>query len=97
MTEKRLLNICPAIFVLLLLIPKTAVFAQIPTGAWRDHLPYNKAKRLAEAGGKIFCCTLDGGLFSYSRKDNSIKKYSKVTGLSDSVFQPLAGLRTFRA
>lgn len=58
--------------------------AQIPSGAWRDHLPYNKAKRLTEAGGRIFCSTLDGSLFSLDKKDYTIQKYSKVNGLSDS-------------
>jgi hypothetical protein len=58
--------------------------AQIPVGDWRDHLPYDKGYRLAECGDKIFCLTNDGSLFSYNKKDNSLKKYSKVTGLSDA-------------
>ncbi|MBN1159431.1 MAG: hypothetical protein JXA61_08620 [Bacteroidales bacterium] len=60
------------------------VEAQIPIGTWRDHLPYNKAKRLAGIGTRIFCATEDGSLYSYNRKDNSIQKYSKVNGLSDA-------------
>jgi hypothetical protein len=57
---------------------------QIPSGAWRDHLPYNQARRLAEAGSKIYCTTFGGGLFSYNTDDNAIQKYSKVNGLSDA-------------
>jgi hypothetical protein len=58
--------------------------SQVPVGAWRDHLPYSHAKRLAEAGDKIYCATSGGGLFSYDSRDHSIKKNSKVNGLSDA-------------
>jgi len=58
--------------------------AQIPTGAWRDHLPYSHASRLAEYDGRIFCATSDGSLFSYNKKDGSVTKHSKVNGLSDA-------------
>ncbi len=64
-----------------LLIINSAI-AQIPKGSWRDHLPYTNALQVAEVGNKIFCST-DGGLFSINKGDNSIQKYSKVTGLSD--------------
>src|SRR4030042_3859341 len=71
--------------IITLLFLYTSLFfsnAQIPNGAWRDHLPYNSAKRIAEIDGKIFCATT-GGLFSYNTHDNSIQRYSKVNGLSD--------------
>jgi len=55
---------------------------QIPNGSWRDHLPYTNAIQLAEVGNSIFCAT-DGGLFSLNKGDNNIRKYSKVSGLSD--------------
>jgi hypothetical protein len=60
----------------------STVTAQIPKGTWRDHLPYTNALQVAEVGNRIFCST-DGGLFSINKGDNSIQKYSKVTGLSD--------------
>ena len=60
------------------------VQGQIPEGDWRDHLPYNQAKRLAEAENKIYCATSGGGLFSFHLQDNSLQKYSKVMGLSDA-------------
>jgi hypothetical protein len=62
----------------------TGIRAQIPNGSWRDHLPYLQGNRLAEYNGRIFCATLGGGLFSFDTRDNSIRKYSKVTGLSDA-------------
>jgi hypothetical protein len=64
--------------------------AQLPNGAWRDHLPYRQARRLAEAGDKIFCATSGGGLFYYNRTDNSIGKMSKVNGLSDADISTIA-------
>jgi hypothetical protein len=67
-----------------ILVSGFSLSGQIPVGAWRDHLPYNQARRLAEAGNKIFCSTLGGGLFSFNQDDNSLQKYSKVTGLSDA-------------
>jgi hypothetical protein len=58
--------------------------AQIPNGAWRDHLPYNQGKHLAEYGDKIYCMTQAGSLFSFDTRDNSVNKHSKVNGLSDA-------------
>ncbi len=78
--------LCPLtfLFVIALLGASLPVNAQIPNGAWRDHLPYNEGKRLAEGGNKIFCSTSAGGLFSFNVQDNSIDKYSKINGLSDA-------------
>jgi len=59
-------------------------FAQVPAGGWREHLPYKHASYIVESGSRIFCSTSDGTLFSYNKNDNSISKYSKVNGLSDS-------------
>jgi len=64
--------------------------AQVPLGAWRDHLPYNKSARLAEYRHKVFSATEDGSLFSYRSDDNSITKYSKVNGLSDAGISTIA-------
>jgi len=61
-----------------------SVYGQMPVGSWRDHLPYNQARRVAEAGNKIYCSTQGGGLFSLDRDDNSLRKISKATGLSDA-------------
>ncbi len=58
--------------------------SQIPNGTWRDHLPYSQGNRLAEYGNRIFCATSGGGLFSYNTSDHSVRKYSKVNGLSDA-------------
>ncbi|PKP23397.1 MAG: hypothetical protein CVU06_08480, partial [Bacteroidetes bacterium HGW-Bacteroidetes-22] len=50
---------------------------------WHDHLPYSKGLQVINTGDQIFCAT-QYGLFSYDKNYNSVKRYSKVTGLSDS-------------
>ncbi len=72
------------IFGILLGMLPMAGSAQIPNGTWRDHLPYKQGERLAEYGDRVFCATGGGGLFSFSTRDNSIEKYSKISGLSDA-------------
>jgi hypothetical protein len=72
------------IAVLFGLLPFFTAYSQIAVGDWRDHLPYNDGKCLAEAGSKIYCATGSGGLFSVDTRDNSLAKLSKVTGLSDA-------------
>jgi hypothetical protein len=62
----------------------SSIMAQIPNGAWRDHLPYNQGKKLAEFNNRLYCATASGGLFSYGLSDHSIQKHSKVNGLSDA-------------
>ncbi len=58
------------------------VFSQIAIGEWRDHLPYNRAISVADAGQKIYCAT-EFSLFYFDRNDQSINRMSKVNGLSD--------------
>lgn len=55
---------------------------QLAIGQWRDHLPYNKAIRIAEAPDKVYCAT-PYAVFSYDKSDQSIERISKATGLSD--------------
>lgn len=58
-------------------------------GDWRVHLPYNSAKKVVEAGSKIYCAS-QKGLFSYNRNDNSVQTLSKVTGLSEITISTIA-------
>ncbi|MCB9449658.1 MAG: hypothetical protein H6585_15100 [Flavobacteriales bacterium] len=55
---------------------------EISIGQWRDHLPYNNVKSIAYAKDKVYCAT-GYGLFEYSLNDQSITRYTKVSGLSD--------------
>lgn len=65
-------------------VPWNLLISQVPAGAWRDHLPYSHGSRLAQYDNRIFCSTTDGSLFSWNMRDGSIKKHSKVNGLSDA-------------
>lgn len=51
-------------------------------GSWREHLPYIHAKKIVEGKNRIFCSTEDG-FYSLQLDDNSIKRFSKLNGLSD--------------
>ncbi len=66
------------------------IYSQIPTGGWRDHLPYNQGVRIAEYNTRIFCATMAGSLFSIDTRDNSLKKHSKANGLSDAAVSAIA-------
>ncbi len=55
----------------------------IPVGTWRTHFSYTHAKILERTSDKIFCAT-ENGLFSISLPDGSIRKLSKIDGLSDA-------------
>jgi hypothetical protein len=63
--------------------------AQSVIGEWTDYQSYAHAKNVVDTGDKIYCVT-DGGLFSFSKTDNSIQKMSGINGLSDVGIQRLA-------
>lgn len=52
-------------------------------GLWREHLPYNSAIDVAAGNGKIFCAT-PYSLFTVDSKDNTIERWSRITGLSET-------------
>lgn len=56
--------------------------AQIPIGAWRDHLAYSNTTNVIKANNKIWCSS-PYALFYFDKNDNSIGKLSKANGLSD--------------
>jgi len=62
------------------------LFAQnqsLSIGSWREHLPYNSAKDVAAANNMVFAAT-PFSLFSVSTVDNTIQKWSKMNGLSET-------------
>lgn len=70
------------LFFLGLLIATTINAQPFKLGSWREHLPYLHARTLADGMKRIFCAT-DDGLFSFSKDDNSIQRFSKLNGLND--------------
>lgn len=61
----------------------------IAIGQWRDHMPYKKARAVADAGDRVYCMS-EAGLYYYHKEDNSIQRLSKVNGLSDTEFSSIA-------
>ncbi|MGQ7867745.1 type IX secretion system anionic LPS delivery protein PorZ [Sunxiuqinia sp. sy24] len=68
--------------LLLFVFLSFSLTAQVGVGEWIDHLSYTSAQHVIEADGQIFCITT-GGLFSYDRADNSLRKFNQINGLSD--------------
>lgn len=64
-------------------------YAQRPIREWTDYQSYASARNVVDTGDKIYCVT-EGGLFSYTKSDNSIQKMSGINGLSDVGIQRLA-------
>lgn len=60
--------------------------AQTAVREWTDYQSHAHAKNVVDAGDKIYCAT-EGGLFLYSKTDNSIRKMSGISGLSDNGIQ----------
>ncbi|MFI5220548.1 MAG: two-component regulator propeller domain-containing protein [Bacteroidia bacterium] len=75
----------PALFVftfLFSLVLNSSPGQNLAIGEWRVHLPFIKARSVADGGNKIYCAAEDG-LFFLNKDDNSLTTYSKINGLSD--------------
>lgn len=81
---KRILNL-----LLLVFVGVNQSFAQKSIGEWTDYRSYASARSVIDSGDKIYCVT-DGGLFFYSRSDNSVEKMTAINGLSDVGVQKVA-------
>lgn len=56
--------------------------AQIPVGAWRDHISYIRTTHVAVAGDIVYA-SAGAGITVYNKDDRSLSKLSRVHGLSD--------------
>lgn len=72
-------------FILLVSISLHALSQQpLPgIGLWREHLPYNHAIDLTTNNDKVFCAT-PYSLFTVKLADESIERFSRITGLSET-------------
>ncbi|MCK4922250.1 MAG: hypothetical protein KAS71_14460, partial [Bacteroidales bacterium] len=75
--------------IIIFLFNSFYLFSQEYLGSWASYLPYNSALKIAIANDKIYCST-NGGLFYYNEADNSLNKFSKENGLSDSDISTIA-------
>lgn len=69
-------------FFVLLFITETIFSQNIAIDEWRDHLPYGKCISITESESRVYCAT-PYDVFYYDKTDNSLRRLSKVTGLSD--------------
>jgi Two component regulator propeller len=53
-----------------------------PIGQWREHLSYNQARQVAVSKEGVVCAT-PFALFSVDATDNTIERFSKITGLHE--------------
>ncbi len=60
-----------------------AQVSEAPVGLWREHLPYNSAIDVTATDGKVYCAT-PYSLFSVDNSNNSIERFSRVTGLNET-------------
>jgi hypothetical protein len=69
--------------VLILLAP-LFLWAQIqPIGQWREHLPWHQAIQVVNTTGNIWAAT-PYSIFSVDLDENSIERFSKISGLSET-------------
>ncbi|MFW6218578.1 MAG: T9SS type A sorting domain-containing protein [Bacteroidota bacterium] len=68
--------------ILLFLCPVMNSFSQVTIGEWSDHLTYNEAILIADAGERVFCVSRKGAIFYYMKEDASLGKISTIQGLS---------------
>lgn len=70
-------------FFFLLLFPALLTYSQeVPIGQWREHLSYNKAVSITQAGSTIYTASANG-IISFDYSDGEIKFLSRVETLSD--------------
>jgi ligand-binding sensor domain-containing protein len=77
-------------FYSLALISPFVTRAQLqPIGQWRDHLPYQQVTGVTNTTDKIWAVT-PYSLFSVDPTDNSIERWSKTNGLSETGITAIA-------
>lgn len=80
----------PLLLFALVLLQSAAAIAQLqPIGRWREHLEFRPVTWVSAGTDHIFAAS-KFGIFTISRADNEIVRYSKVNGLTD------AGVRAMR-
>jgi hypothetical protein len=76
------MNKISAVLIIILVFLFKPAHSQLLQGDWRDHLSYRQCYSIADAGDWVFCGA-KSGLISYNEETNTLRKHSKVTGLSD--------------
>jgi ligand-binding sensor domain-containing protein len=72
-----------AFYCMALTIPFESSAQLQPVGQWRDHLPYQQVTGVTHTTGRIWAST-PYSLFSVDPADNSIERWSRTNGLSET-------------
>ncbi|WEK37307.1 MAG: two-component regulator propeller domain-containing protein [Candidatus Pseudobacter hemicellulosilyticus] len=75
------------IFCLIAAVPAWCAGQLPPIGQWREHLSYHQAIELAlepQSTGPLVWCATPFSVFSVDLTDNSLERWSKVNGLSET-------------
>jgi hypothetical protein len=78
-----------AFYCLALTIPFVSRAQLQPIGQWRDHLPYQQVTGVTYTTGKIWAST-PYSLFSVDAADNTVERWSKTNGLSETGISAIA-------
>jgi hypothetical protein len=79
------------IIILLAFIHPYTLLSQVPPiGQWRDHLPYQQVTHVTNTANKVWAAT-PYSIFSVDVTDNSIDRYSKNSGLSETGISAIGG------
>lgn len=70
--------------ILLLSFISIQSFSQIGVGQWREHFPYRHTVDVCVGNQGIIYCATPFSVFSYNKNDNSVERYFKGNGLSDT-------------
>ena len=70
---------------LILLITSAAnlIGQQVALNEWRVHIPYSNPRFVVDDGEKIFTAN-NLSMYSFDKEDNSVQRFSKVSGMSMS-------------
>jgi len=61
----------------------------IPTGSWRDHLPYSQGINVIKRGGEVYTASSEA-VFIFDTKDESVSRLTKVEGLNSTRITAMA-------
>jgi ligand-binding sensor domain-containing protein len=78
-----MLNWLRAFYCMAFIVPFISRAQLQPIGQWRDHLPYQQVTAVAFTAGKVWAAT-PFSIFSVDPADNSIERWSKTNGLSET-------------
>jgi hypothetical protein len=82
------------LFVIVLFLTRfTASSQPFAIGNWQEHLPYLAGKGVAVSDTRVYCAT-DDGLFAYQKSDQSLVRFSRLSGLNDFGIRTIAYSKT---